>query len=143
MMAGEISVTASGKCEGCPYMDLDTAVLHGDYDTPVLKFYRCKRERLCDSLEAYLREEIEGHMIVWFDASRTGPKLHEERDENDGVVYKMSDPVLICTAEGEMLMACHEEDPDTGFDGWITPRSSWVIENVTHWAPLKKPEGMK
>lgn len=83
-------------------------------------------------------------MIAWFNVDWGGPKLHEEKDENDGVVYKMSDPVLIFTAEGEMLEACHEVDPETGFDGWITPRSSWVIENVTHWAPLpKRPEGMR
>ena len=85
-----------------------------------------------------------GNMIAWFNVGWGGPKLHKEKDENDNIVYQISDPVLNCTAEGEMLVACHEVDPDTGFDGWITPRSSWVIENVTHWAPLpKRPEGMR
>ena len=82
-------------------------------------------------------------MIAWFDVAWGGPKLHEERDETDGTVYLLSDPVLVVTADGEMLVAIREQDPDTGFDGWITPRSSWVIENVTHWAPLPKGPGVK
>ena len=85
-----------------------------------------------------------GYMIAWFNVAWGGPKLHEEKDELDGVPYLISDPVLVYTSTDEMMVVKFERDPSTGFEGWIEPRSSWVIENVTHWAPLpKKPEGMR
>ena len=85
-----------------------------------------------------------GNMIAWFNVDWGGPKLHQERDELDGVPYLISDPVLAVTGTGEMMVVKFERDPETGFEGWITPRSNWVIEHVTHWAPLpKKPEGLR
>jgi len=80
-------------------------------------------------------------MIAWFDVAWGGPKLHEERDEIDGVPYLISDPVLVCTKAGEMMVAKFERDPETGFEGWIEPKSSWVLEDVTHWAPPPRGPG--
>ena len=80
-------------------------------------------------------------MIAWFDVAWGAPKLHEEKDEEVGAPFLLSDPVLVVTKDGEMLVAVYERDPDTGFDGWIEPKSSWVLEDVTHWAPLPKGPG--
>lgn len=85
-----------------------------------------------------------GNMIAWFNVDFGPPKLHEKKSEIDGSTYKISDPVLVYTSSGEMLVAIYEREDDGNFDGWITPRSSWVLEDVTHWAPLpKKPGGKK
>lgn len=58
-MGGVIGIVATGKCEGCPFMDLEGVSLCSA-GAPVCRAFRCTRKPLCDRLESYLRQKIEG-----------------------------------------------------------------------------------
>ena len=80
-------------------------------------------------------------MTVWLDAAWTTPKLRPMEIGTDGdlsTVY-LSKPVLVYTAEGEQLVCRYEQDPDTGFEGFIT--EDGAQPTVTHWTALPKPPG--
>ena len=80
-------------------------------------------------------------MTLWHNASFDLPALGVVSFEEDGHQTEalISDPVLVYTADGRMLVAEYEEDEAFDFCGWVQTDPVGTIEGVTHWTELPRP----
>ena len=80
-------------------------------------------------------------MTLWHNAAFDLPALGVVSFEEDGHQTEalVSDPVLVYTADGRMLVAEYEEDEDSAFRGWVQTDPVDAIEGVTHWTELPRP----
>ena len=80
-------------------------------------------------------------MKLWhnaaFDLPALGVVTFEEDDEKTEAL--ISDPVLVYTADGRMLVAEYEEDDAFAFRGGLQTAPVGTIEGVTHWTDLPPP----
>lgn len=80
-------------------------------------------------------------MKLWHNASFDLPALSVVSFEEDGHETEalISDPVLVYTADGRMLVAEYEEDEAFAFRGWVQTDPIGPIDGVTHWTDLPRP----
>ena len=80
-------------------------------------------------------------MTLWhnaaFDLPALGVVTFEADDEKTEAL--ISDPVLVYTADGRMLVAEYEEDGAFDFRGWVQTDPVGTIDGVTHWTYLPRP----
>ena len=80
-------------------------------------------------------------MTLWHNAAFDLPALIAVSFEEDGHQTEalVSDPVLVYTADGRMLVAEYEEDDAFAFRGWVAPCCASTLRGVTHWTGLPRP----
>ena len=80
-------------------------------------------------------------MKLWHNADFDLPALGVVSFEEDGHETEalISDPVLVYTADGRMLVAEYEEAEAFAFRGWVQTDPVDTIEGVTHWTDLPRP----
>jgi len=80
-------------------------------------------------------------VTLWHNAAFDLPALGVVSFEEDGYETEalISDPVLVYTADGRMLVAEYEEDEAFAFRGWVQTDPIGTIDGVTHWTELPRP----